>query len=95
MAPPPAAGVLERSVSDSGNGQSASPALERFYADLLWELDLFVRRPAATATGAAVVVKRVALAHGVRVAELLPLPRLTREEREQRAWAGRQPRTPE
>jgi len=56
--------------------------LERFYADLRWELDQFVHGPKPTAAGAAVVVKRVAKAHGVRAADVLPLPRLTRGERE-------------
>jgi hypothetical protein len=69
---------------DSGAG--AAEALERFYLDVLWELGEFIRRPKATAVGAAVVVKRVAKAHGIKVADRFPLPRLTREEREEQAW---------
>lgn len=57
-------------------------ALERFYAGLWWELGEFIHGPKATAAGAAVIVKRVARAHGARGAEDLPLPRLTRAERE-------------
>jgi len=59
----------------------AEGALERFYADLWWELGEFIHGRRATAAGAAVIVKRVARAQGVRVAEDLPLPRLTRAER--------------
>ncbi len=59
-----------------------SVALEDFYQDLIWELGEFGRRRGATALGAAVVVKRVAKRHGIEVAERLPLPRLTRGERE-------------
>jgi hypothetical protein len=61
-----------------------SRALDAFYSDLLWELEAFIRRRTATAVGAAVVVKRVAIAHGIESARLLPLPRLTRAEREDR-----------
>lgn len=61
-----------------------SGALERFYRDLLWELGEFARRPTATAVGAAVVAKRVAVAHGLEVAGRLSLPRLSREELEER-----------
>ncbi|MGA8725451.1 MAG: hypothetical protein WB565_10440 [Acidimicrobiales bacterium] len=66
----------------------SSEALDRFYRDLLWELEVFGRRRSATALGAAVVVKRVALAHGIAVAERLPLPRLNRAELEERAEAA-------
>jgi hypothetical protein len=59
--------------------------LERFYADVLHELDEFGRRPSATALGAAVVVKRVAQAYGVAIADRLPLPRLNRAELQDRA----------
>jgi hypothetical protein len=64
--------------------QDAAPTLDRFYADLLHELDEFARRPSATAIGAAVVVKRVAKAHGVEAADRLPLPRFNRAERDVR-----------
>ncbi len=60
-------------------------ALERFYRDLLWELDEFARRPSATAIGAAAVAKRVAKTHGLEIADRLPLPRFNRAEREERA----------
>jgi len=64
---------------------SQSDQLERFYRDLLWELGEFARRPTATAIGAAVVAKRVAKARGLAVADRLPLPRFSREERESRS----------
>lgn len=67
--------------------------LDAFYRDLLWELGEFARRPSATAIGAAAVVKRVAKAHGIEVADRLPLPRFTRAERESRAserWLAEQ-----
>jgi hypothetical protein len=64
-----------------------SLSLERFYADLLHELGEFARRPSATAIGAAVVVKRVAKAHGLEVADRLPLPRFNRAELEERCDA--------
>lgn len=63
-----------------------SAELEAFYRDLLWELGEFARRKSATAVGASIVVKRVALAHGIEVAERLPLPRLTRKEFEGLTW---------
>ena len=70
-----------------------SPAdpLESFYRDLLYELGEFSRRPTATALGAAVVVKRVAKVYGIQAADRLPLPRLSRAEREDRqeqSWRG-------
>jgi hypothetical protein len=61
-----------------------SAELERFYRDLLDELGVFARKRTSTAVGAAQVVKRVALAHGIEVAGRLPLPRLTRSEFEDR-----------
>jgi hypothetical protein len=67
--------------------------LDRFYADVLHELGEFARRPKSTAIGAAVVVKRVALVHGIQSAERLPLPRFNRAEREERSetdWRGSQ-----
>ena len=60
----------------------AQRALDRFYRDLLHELGLFGMRPTATALGAAVVAKRVAKQHGISAADRLPLPRLSRGERE-------------
>lgn len=63
----------------------AATVLERFYRDVLHELGEFGLRKTATALGAAVVVKRVAQAHGIEVADRLPLPRLSRAEREERA----------
>jgi len=58
-------------------------ALDAFYRDLLFELGEFGRRRTATALGAAVVVKRVGLAHDISAASRLPLPRLNRAEREE------------
>lgn len=60
-------------------------ALEAFYSDLLHELDELIRRPTATAPGFGVILKRVGRAHGVEKADRLPLPRLSREERESRS----------
>jgi len=79
--------VADASVVDS------TVALDQFYRDVLFELGEFVQRRGATATGAAVVVKRVAVAHGIEVASRLPLPRLSRAEREERSdetWRGNQ-----
>jgi hypothetical protein len=56
--------------------------LERFYRDLLYELGEFAQRRSATAVGAAMVAKRVAVAYGLEAAARLPLPRLSRAERE-------------
>ena len=55
---------------------------ETFYRDVLHALGEHARRRGATAQGAAAVVKRVAREHGLPIAERLPLPRLTRAERE-------------
>lgn len=52
---------------------------DRFYSDLLYELGELAAR-GGTATGAAAVAKRVALAHGLASAERHPLPRLTRAQ---------------
>lgn len=60
----------------------------RFYSDLLYELGEHAAR-GGTAYGAAVVARRVALAHGVERADVVPLPRPTRAERadrRDRAW---------
>jgi len=67
--------------------------VERFYRELLYELGEFARRPSATAIGAAVVAKRVAVTFGIASADSLPLPRFSRAEREDRAeneWRRRQ-----
>ena len=75
------------------NVVDSTVALDQFYRDLLFELGEFVQRRTATAVGAAVVVKRVAVAHGIEVAGRLPLPRLSRAEREERSdetWRGNQ-----
>ena len=45
------------------------------------------QRPTATAPGFGVILKRVGKSHGIPKAELLPLPRLTRGERESRSSA--------
>jgi hypothetical protein len=66
----------------SKTGDQGLAALERFYVDLWRELDEFIHGRKPTAAGSAVILKRVALAHGIRVASDLPLPRLTRGERE-------------
>jgi hypothetical protein len=72
-----------------GSVELAGPSaqLESFYRDLLWELDEFVHSKKATAEGAAVVVKRVGKAHGIGAADVVPLPRLNRAERESRREA--------
>ena len=81
---PPAA-VGSSSIALKGVSVSGDTAVDSFYRDVLHELGEFARRPSATAIGAAVVVKRVAMAHGVQVAERVPLPRFSRAEREDRA----------
>jgi len=80
-------------MSEAAISVDATAALNRFYSDLLHELGEFARRPSATAIGAAVVVKRVAQAHGVELADRLPLPRFNRAEREERSenqWRSEQ-----
>lgn len=57
-----------------------SAALEAFYRDLQYELGEWMRRSSSRPRGAAVVVKRVAQAHGIELAESLPIPRLNRAE---------------
>lgn len=59
--------------------------VDRFYADLLDALGKHALK-GGTAIGAPVVLKRVALSHGLEVADRLPLPRPTRHEREELAW---------
>jgi hypothetical protein len=59
-------------------------SLLEFYRDLVFELGEHARR-GGTAVGAAAVVKRVGIAYGLEV-ERLPLPRLTRAEREDIGW---------
>jgi hypothetical protein len=76
-------------VSKTGLDEGAQEELSRFYREFFYELGEFIRRPAATAAGAAVVAKRVALAHGLQVAQHLPLPRLTRAEYEERELGER------
>ena len=61
--------------------------VDRFYRDVLHELGELAQR-GGTATGAAVVVKRVALTHGVASAEHSPLPRLNRAELAELGRAG-------
>lgn len=58
---------------------------DRFYLELLHELGRLARQ-GGTAVGAAAVAKRVAVDHGLRLAEWVPLPRLTKEERERTSW---------
>ena len=79
-APRGASSVDSSGVSRMGEATlpvASTELLERFYRDLLYELGEFARRRTATAVGAAVVTKRVAVAYGVEVASRLPLPRLS------------------
>lgn len=85
----PSGWALDGFRSEGAVMSDPTAQLNRFYADLLHELGEFARRPSATAIGAAVVVKRVAQAHGVESAERLPLPRLNRAEREEQAETRR------
>ena len=59
-----------------------------FYRDLLQALDDWQRRKEATPRGAVSVVKRVALEHGVPLADRLPLPRLNRTEMDELGALG-------
>lgn len=59
--------------------------LEEFYADLVWALDEHLHR-GGTTEGAAVVAKRVAKKHGVKCADHISLPRLSREMRDTIRW---------
>ena len=63
------------------------PRLERFYADLMHELDEHLHH-GGTIEGFGMVVKRVGLAHGVECAVHTPLPRLSREARNALHWDG-------
>jgi hypothetical protein len=65
------------------NDRAVATALEHFYLDLLYELGEHAFR-GGTAIGAAAVLKRVARAQGLVIAERLPLPRFTRAELEAR-----------
>jgi hypothetical protein len=56
-----------------------------FYRDLLYAIEVHALR-GGTGFGTAAVVKRVALEYGLAVADHVPLPRPTREERAQLAW---------
>lgn len=53
--------------------------VDQFYCELLYALGELARS-GGTAVGAAAVAKRVAKAHGLALADWVPLPRLTREE---------------
>lgn len=61
--------------------------VDRLYGDILDALGALARR-GGTAIGAAAVVKRVALTHGVPAAERLAVPRLTRWEQEELGVSG-------
>ena len=67
--------------------------VEHFYADLLYALGELARS-GGTATGAAVVVKRVALDAGLPLAQRMPLPRPTRAEYEEAQWRQAQGSAP-
>ncbi|MEY2448931.1 MAG: hypothetical protein QOH79_2407 [Acidimicrobiaceae bacterium] len=64
--------------------EAVQEALDRFYRDVMYALDVHMQRKSATAQGSAAVVKHVAQAHGLEVADRLPLPRLCRAELEDR-----------
>lgn len=55
-------------------------ALDKFYRDLMHELSAWMGRATASPQGVPIVVKRVALEHGIASAERLPLPRLSRAQ---------------
>lgn len=76
--------VTSDRLSNSTGALEAFVAVDvnRLYRDLLWELGELARE-GGTAIGAAAVVKRVALAHGLEVAKSTPLPRLNRAELEE------------
>jgi hypothetical protein len=57
-----------------------SDVLDAFYRDVLDALGEWMARPESTPRGAVTVVKRVAVAHGVPVAERLALPRLSKRQ---------------
>jgi hypothetical protein len=60
-------------------------ALEAFYSDLLHELTEFMQTRRPTVTGFGTVIKRVARAHGIGLADKLPLPRYSRAQLRERA----------
>ena len=61
--------------------------VDRFYRELIEELGEFARK-GGTGIGAAAVVKRVGLAHGIGAAEWVQVPRLTRAEQQELGVAG-------
>lgn len=76
-------------------GNSRSELFGDFYRDLMYELGEHAQR-GGTACGAAAVLKRVALAYDLVVAEHTPLVRPTRAEREtvlDAAWVAAAGRT--
>jgi hypothetical protein len=75
------------SVCDSEVPVVSDVDVDRLYRDVLYELGLLAQR-GGSAVGAAAVVKRVALAHGVASAEYSPLPRLNRAELAELGRAG-------
>jgi hypothetical protein len=60
-------------------------SLDAFYSDLLFALSEFMNTRKPTVTGFGPVIKRVARAHGIERAEMLPLPRYSRAELRDRA----------
>jgi hypothetical protein len=76
----------DHALSNTERSDEAREELNRFYSDLFAALEEFIRKPSATASGAAVVATRVAMAHGLDLTGYLPLPRLTRAEREELNW---------
>ena len=72
----PLAVPMGASMAETDASVGVAGLLDRFYSDLLNELGLFGLRRTATALGAAVVVKRVARAHGIAGAAPSPPPPL-------------------
>jgi hypothetical protein len=62
--------------------QVGADSVERFFRSAMWEIGDLVETEVGTAEGAARILKRVGIEHGVKVAEQIPLPRPSRAVRE-------------
>jgi hypothetical protein len=77
--------VCRRCGAGLNHWRLVDQAVGRFYADVMWEVGELVRRsPAATAEGAARVIKRVAADKNVSEVAHQPLPRRARVTRQTR-----------
>lgn len=69
---------LQQAVVQDQAAQLSREALERFYRDVLHALDELMQQDNRTVQGVGVMLKRVALEHGITAAQRIALPRLSR-----------------